>query len=48
MFGTNSIDMNGPDGAPVRIHGRAVTIWRKDPDGEWRCAVDIWNAPPES
>ena len=48
MFGTNSIDMNGPDGAPVRIDGRAVTIWRKDPDGEWRCAVDIWNAPPAS
>jgi ketosteroid isomerase-like protein len=48
MFGTNSIDMNGPDGTPMRIDGRAVTIWRKDPDGEWRCAVDIWNAPPES
>jgi ketosteroid isomerase-like protein len=48
MFGTNSIDMNGPDGTPIRIDGRAVTIWRKDPDGEWRCAVDIWNAPPES
>jgi ketosteroid isomerase-like protein len=48
MFGTNSIDMNGPDGTPMRIDGRAVTIWRKDPDGEWRCAVDIWNAPPAS
>lgn len=48
MFGANSIDMNGPDGTPMRIDGRAVTIWRIDPDGEWRCAVDIWNAPPES
>jgi ketosteroid isomerase-like protein len=48
MFGANSIDLNGPDGIPMRIDGRAVTIWRKDPDGEWRCAVDIWNAPPAS
>lgn len=48
MFGANSIDLNGPDGIPMRIDGRAVTIWRKDADGEWRCAVDIWNAPPAS
>jgi len=46
MFGTNLIDMNGPDGTPLRIDGRAVTIWRKEPDGQWRCSVDIWNAPP--
>ena len=46
MFGMNMVEMNGPDGTPVRIAGRAVTIWRKEADGEWRCAVDIWNAPP--
>jgi ketosteroid isomerase-like protein len=46
MFGTNWIDMNDPAGTPLRTYGRAVTIWRKDSDGEWRCAVDIWNAPP--
>ena len=22
--------------------------WRKDPDGQWRCVVDIWNDPPAS
>jgi ketosteroid isomerase-like protein len=48
MFGTNKIDMNGPEGTPLRIDGRAVTIWRKEPDGKWRCAVDIWNAPPDA
>jgi ketosteroid isomerase-like protein len=46
MFGSNSINMNEPDGTPIEIQGRAVTIWRKESDGEWRCAVDIWNAPP--
>lgn len=46
MFGTNLIEMNAPDGMLLRIDGRAVTIWRKEADGQWRCAVDIWNAPP--
>jgi ketosteroid isomerase-like protein len=46
LFSSNLIDMNAPDGTPMRTEGRAVTIWRREPDGEWRCAVDIWNAPP--
>jgi ketosteroid isomerase-like protein len=46
MFSENSVTMNGADGKPATTTGRAVTIWRRDPDGEWRCAVDIWNAPP--
>ena len=33
-----------PDGVPVALDGRAVTIWRKEADGEWRCAVDVWNS----
>lgn len=46
MFSDNTATVDGPDGSPIAIPGRAVTIWRKDLDGEWRCAVDIWNAPP--
>ncbi|MEK6325846.1 MAG: DUF4440 domain-containing protein [Acidobacteriota bacterium] len=46
MFSENSVTMNGADGKPATTTGRAVTIWRREPDGEWRCAVDIWNAPP--
>jgi ketosteroid isomerase-like protein len=26
--------------------GKAVAVWRKDPDGVWRCVVDIWNSQP--
>lgn len=44
MFGQNKVTMNGPDGAPFTIEGRAVTIWRREADGEWRCVVDIWNS----
>jgi len=35
--------MDGPDGMPVTMKGRGITIWRRDPDGEMRCVVDIWN-----
>jgi ketosteroid isomerase-like protein len=47
MRGTNETTLNGPDGKPVTISGRAITIWRKEADGQWRCAVDIWNEPPK-
>jgi ketosteroid isomerase-like protein len=34
----------GADGKPVTEQARAVTVWRKDANGEWRNAVDISNA----
>jgi ketosteroid isomerase-like protein len=46
MFGRNVVTVNGADGKPATSAGRAVTIWRRDPDAVWRCAVDIWNAEP--
>ena len=46
MFSRNAVTVNAPDGTPMTTEGRAVTIWRREPDGEWRCAVDIWNAEP--
>jgi ketosteroid isomerase-like protein len=27
-------------------HGKAVTVWRKDPSGAWKCVIDIWNGSP--
>ena len=47
VLSSNEISMDGPDGQPVINRGRAVTVWRRDADGEWRCAVDIWNAVPD-
>jgi ketosteroid isomerase-like protein len=26
--------------------GKLVTIWRKDPNGAWKCVVDTWNGNP--
>jgi ketosteroid isomerase-like protein len=48
LVGNNAVTMNGPTGAPVTTKGRAVTIWQRGTDGEWRCAVDIWNVEPRA
>src|SRR5439155_18399328 len=42
MLGRNEVAMDDPDGMPVTMKGRGITIWRRDPDGEMRCVVDIW------
>ena len=42
--GVNRVSFSGPDGKPVVIDGKAVTVWRKDPAG-WKCVIDIWNSP---
>ena len=44
LMGRNRVRLNGPDGKPTTSEGPAVTIWRKEQDGEWRYAIDIWNS----
>ena len=46
LLSTNAVTMPGPDGQPSTSKGRAVTVWRRESDGEWRCVLDIWNAEP--
>ena len=46
MRGTNATTVPGPNGTLLTLPGRGVTVWRLDPDGQWRCVVDIWNDPP--
>jgi ketosteroid isomerase-like protein len=48
MRGMNETTVTGPDGKLMTLHGRGVTVWRRDPDGQWRCAVDVWNDAPPS
>jgi len=38
----------GADGKPTTVSSRGVTVWRRDMDGQWRCAVDIWNDAPRA
>jgi len=42
--GTDTIRLTSPDGKPIVEHNKAVAVWRKEPDGSWKCAVDIWNS----
>lgn len=46
MFSSQTVTMHDPDGKSQTTEGRAITIWRKESDGEWRCVVDIWNDGP--
>lgn len=46
LLGTNAVTLPGPGGEPVTTRGRGLTVWRREPDGEWRCAIDIWNDGP--
>lgn len=46
LRGTNEMTVPGPSGTPITVPGRGITIWRHEADGQWRCAVDIWNDPP--
>ena len=40
----SSVTEPGPDGKPVTHQMRALTVWRKNANGEWRNAVDMSNA----
>lgn len=46
MRSTNEMTVPGPQGAPLTLPGRGITVWQLEPDGQWRCVVDIWNDPP--
>ena len=46
MTSTTQTTVPGPNGVPMTVSGRGITIWRREADGQWRCTVDIWNDPP--
>jgi ketosteroid isomerase-like protein len=46
MSVSTELTVPGPDGALITKQLRGIAIWRLDPDGEWRCVVDIANEQP--
>lgn len=46
--GTNRVTFDAPDGKRVAVNGKAVEVWRRQKDGQWKCVIDIWNdvSPP--
>ena|SRR5688572_9355152 len=47
MYGENITTMNDSTGNKISIPGRGYSIWRKEPDGNWKCVVDIFNSPTQ-
>jgi ketosteroid isomerase-like protein len=45
-FGTNRITAPDSGGTLHTTEGRYLTVWRKDPNGRWRCSFDIFNEGP--
>jgi ketosteroid isomerase-like protein len=41
MIEQNHVTMNDSTGKPVTKHGKGVTIWKKDADGNWKNVVEI-------
>jgi ketosteroid isomerase-like protein len=46
MQGKDELTLPGPNGSPMTLHLRGISIWRLDPDGQWRSVVDISNEEP--
>jgi ketosteroid isomerase-like protein len=46
MVERNRITFTDGSGATQTRYGKAVTVWRKDDQGAWRCVVDTWNDNP--
>ena len=44
--GRNQLTMPDAAGNLRTESGRYVTVWRREPDGTWRCVIDIWNSGP--
>ncbi|AXT63356.1 hypothetical protein D1816_24440 [Aquimarina sp. AD10] len=40
------VNFDDTDGNTVNQFEKVVSIWKKDKNGEWKMAVDIWNADP--
>ena len=44
--GTNEMTMPDSAGRLMKMTGRYITVWRKEPDGKWRCVQDYSSPAP--
>ena len=42
-IGTYELSFDGPDEAPIVDSGKYITVWKKQTDGAWKVAVDMFN-----
>jgi len=48
LHGTYELSFDNPNGGRIEDHGKYVEVWKKQPDGSWKCAIDMFNSdvPP--
>ena len=44
LSGTYELTMNDATGKPMNDRGKYLEVWEKQPDGNWKCAADMWNS----
>ncbi len=44
LSGTYEVTMNDPTGKPIHDRGKYLEVWKRQPDGNWKCAADMWNS----
>jgi ketosteroid isomerase-like protein len=44
LYGAYSSTSKNEKGDPVTDVGKLVEVWKKQPDGSWKCIVDTWNS----
>jgi ketosteroid isomerase-like protein len=42
--GSDQFTFRTPDNKLVTEHTNGIVVWKKQPDGSWKAAIDIWNA----
>lgn len=43
-YGSYDLSMKDASGKMIKDHGKFVEIWKKQADGSWKCAVDMFNS----
>ncbi len=44
VSGTYEVTMNDPTGKPIHDRGKYLEVWKRQPDGNWKCGADMWNS----
>jgi ketosteroid isomerase-like protein len=48
--GSYELTINDAHGKPATDYGKTLEVWKKQPDGSWKCIADMWSsdlaAPP--
>lgn len=42
------VSFDGENGETVKLFEKGITVWKKDAEGNWKMAVDIWNVDPST